>query len=223
VPALPPAPGIVKVTIPYTLLSSSSALNRFYIHYTGTPPTSGNLATFCDAVSAAWNTDLAPLCYSLITQQVVAAEDLSTATGAVAVGTTTHTGTRSGHPFASGTATIVEFKIARRYRGGKPKIFLPAGVSEDMVASGVWGGTYVSSVATDWAAFIAAVIGAGWAGAGTVTHANVSYYNGFTSVQNPITHRWKNVPTLRGTPLVDTVTSYGVEAGMGSQRRRNNV
>lgn len=222
-PALPAAAGVVKVTIPYTTLASASALSRFYIHYTGTPPTPGNLATFCDAVSAAWGTDIAPLTYSLITQQVITAEDLSSATGAVSAGTTTHPGSRSGHPLASGTAAITEFVIARRYRGGKPRMFLPCGVSEDMVASGIWGPTFLAAMGTGWSAFIAAVIGAGWAAAGTVTHANVSYYNGFTSVQNPITHRWKNVPTLRGTPLVDTVISYRQETGMGSQRRRNNV
>jgi hypothetical protein len=50
---------------------------------------------------------------------------------------------------------------------------------------------------------------------------NVSYYNGFTVVTNPTTGRARNVPTLRGTPVVDTVTGIVARVQVGSQRRRN--
>jgi hypothetical protein len=118
---------------------------------------------------------------------------------------------------------MIQFNIARRYRGGKPKIFLPAGVAADISNTNTWGSTFLATANTDWAAFAAAVLAAGWTGAGTLTHVNVSYYTGFTVVTNPVTHRARNVPTLRGAPVVDTVISYAAEVDIASQRRRNLV
>jgi hypothetical protein len=51
---------------------------------------------------------------------------------------------------------------------------------------------------------------------------SVSYYEGFTSVTNPITGRTKDVSKLRtGGPVVDVVSAIIVANGPKSQRRRN--
>jgi len=56
---------------------------------------------------------------------------------------------------------------------------------------------------------------------------NVSYYGQliaglpFTSVQNPITKRWRNVPNVRTTPIVDPVLGWTANVKVGTQRRRN--
>jgi hypothetical protein len=153
----------------------------------------------------------------------VAAEDLSSATGAVAVGTITNAGSRAGGAIAPGTSLMIQFLIARRYRGGKPKIFLPLGVSSDITAGAVWASALLSSTITGWNAMIASIVAAGWTAAGTLSQVSVSYYNGFTVVTNPVTHRARNVPTLRVAPTVDTVTGISVETELASQRRRNYV
>lgn len=222
-PALPAVPSVVKVTTPYALEGDPTALCRFFVHYSGTAPTAAELATFADAVSTAWNGNLAAFHNLNVTEGPVNCEDLTSATGAVGFGAATHPGTRVGAPIAAGSATMVQFGIARRYRGGKPKMFLPAGVAGDLTNSATWGAVYLANITAAFNAFIAAVLAAGWAGAGTLTHVNVSYFQGFTVVVNPITHRARNVPTLRGAPVVDTVVGYSVEQGVASQRRRNNV
>lgn len=222
-PALPAVPGVVKVTLPYTLTSDPDALSRIFIHYTGTAPTPSQLQTFCVNVANAQSAQFAALMTSLYKFGLVNAEDLSSASGAVATDTASHAGTRAGGVLAPGTALMTQFSIARRYRGGKPKIFQPFGVTSDIDVGSVWTSALVSSVGTAWAAFIASVVGAGWAAAGTLTHVNVSYYSGFTVVTNPTTHRARNVPTLRGSPVVDPITAYAVEVGLASQRRRNRV
>jgi len=82
----------------------------------------------------------------------------------------------------------------------------------------------LSAAITQWNLFMTAVLtGTNWPAAGTLTHVNVSYYAGNTPVQNPITHRWRNVPNPRGAPVVDPIIGYTPENGIGSQRRRNVI
>jgi hypothetical protein len=200
-----------------------SALNRIFLHYTGTAPTPAQMITFADAVSSAWAAQLQALHGTNINQLPIQCEDLSSATGAVGVGTTSHTGTRAGVVIPAATALMIQFFIARRYRGGKPKVFLPAGTQPDLGSNQSWASAFVTAAASDWGTFITQLTTSGWTGAGTITHVNVSYYSGFTVVTNPITHRARNVPTPRGAPVVDPVISYGVEVGLASQRRRNQV
>lgn len=222
-PALPAAPGVVRLTLPYKTPRSTASLSRFFVHYTGTAPTAAQLGTYCDAVASALATQFGPLMSGLNSFLPVQGEDLSTATGAVASGTTTNAGSRAGGAIAPGTALMLQFLIARRYRGGKPKIFLPLGVSADITAGGVWAPALLASSTTGWSAFITSIVAAGWTAAGTITQVAVSYYAGFSVVTNPISHRARNVPTLRGTPTVDTVTGVNSETELASQRRRNYV
>jgi hypothetical protein len=222
-PALPAVPKVIRVTLPFKLPTDPNALSRFFVEYSGTAPTPIQLQTFCDAVATAEATEFGPLMSGLYTMQAVQAEDLSSSSSAVAGGSIANAGSRAGGSLAPGTALIIEFLIARRYRGGKPKVFLPLGVSADVTAAGVWNTAFAASASAGWAAFIASVVAAGWTAAGTLEQVSVSYYAGNTPVQNPITHRWRNVPTLRGTPIIDPVVAVRYEAGLGSQRRRNAV
>jgi hypothetical protein len=223
VPALPAVPGVLKCQIGYQVGSDVAALSRFFVHFTGTNPTAAQCNAFATSIKNAWSANLAAYMTNNNTLQGVFIEDLSSATGATGVDVTVVTGTNAGIPIPAGAATMVQFLIARRYRGGKPKIFLPLGNAGNLTTQTQWTAAYLALIQPAFVAFMAAVIAAGWTGAGTLSHVNVSYYNGFTVVTNPTTHRARNVPTLRGTPIVDTVTAYSVEAGVASQRRRNVV
>jgi hypothetical protein len=222
-PALPAAPGVAKVQLGYQVGADVAAMSRFFIHFTGTNPTASQLNTFATSVRTAWSANLAAYMTTVNSLEGVFVEDLSSSSGATGVDVTSVTGTNAGIPIPGGAATMIQFLIARRYRGGKPKIFLPLGNAGNLQSNLQWTAAYLALIQPAYVAFMAAVVGAGWTGAGTVTHVNVSYYNGFTVVTNPITHRARNVPTLRGTPIVEAVTAYSVEAGVASQRRRNVV
>ncbi len=51
---------------------------------------------------------------------------------------------------------------------------------------------------------------------------NVSYYEGFKVVTDPLTGRSRNVSQLRPEgPAVDRITSFSINPKLGSQRRRN--
>lgn len=222
-PALPAAPGVIKVTLGFTIGVDTTAQSSFHVHYSGTAPTDADLVAFCTSVANSWNTNM-PLTYPTANSLTsVNAEDLSSSTGAVGHQNVSIPGTNGGGITANSVALMIQFLIARRYRGGKPKVFLPIGAASDITTGGVWLPAFITAVQTDWSAFMAGVLSAGWTGAGTLTQVSVSYYSGFTVVTNPITHRARNVPTLRGTPIVDPVLAISVEPGIASQRRRNQV
>lgn len=220
-PALPSVPGVVRCTLDYTVGPDTAALSRFFVHYGGTAPTNVNLQTFAGSIGSAFNTDLCPSMSTSSALLRVKCEDLSSASGAIGEDDTERFGTVAGAPIPASSSFVVGFSIARRYRGGKPKIFLPLGVAANLAGNLKWTPAFVLSAGTSFQSFINLVLATPWTAGGPLTHVNVSYFSGFTVVTNPVTHRARNVPTLRGAPVVDAVTLYTTELNVGSQRRRN--
>ena len=217
----PPLPDVpcVRVRLDYNLASAGEGGNRFYLRYTGSAPTAANCAALAAAIGSAWGTNIAPLTpvnYSLGEVDVL---DIASSSGLSGQDTTVHSGTRSGSYLPASVCTNVEFNIARRYRGGKPRWFIPPGVQADLVSQDAWSASYIASVASGNAAFWAAVEALSIGAMGSLKHVNLSYYKGFTNITNS-SGRERAVPTYRPTALHDDIVSYSVKAVVGSQRRR---
>jgi hypothetical protein len=116
---------------------------------------------------------------------------------------------------------LVNYVIGRRYRGGKPRSYFPWGSSQEIFTRQSWNPTFVTNVDSGLAAYFSAVIGTTVGGTTLTEHVNVSYYSGFTVVTNPVTHRARNVPTVRAVPVVDNILSFAASSRPASQRRRN--
>lgn len=220
-PPLPPVTGVVQVILGFNWGGDVTAQSRMFIKYTGTAPTAAQLNSFCTSVATGWNTNMPSLYSAGISLTSVRAIDLSSATAAIGSAAAASPGTRAGHAQANQVCANWIFQIARRYRGGKPKMFIPGGMSEDLTTGNLWTAAYISAFNTGFVAFQNAVLAAGWTGAGTLSAVNVSYFQGFTVVTNPVTHRARNVPTLRATPLVDAIITQGIEDTPAIQRRRS--
>ncbi|MGO9750265.1 MAG: hypothetical protein ACLP8S_05560 [Solirubrobacteraceae bacterium] len=55
-----------------------------------------------------------------------------------------------------------------------------------------------------------------------IGQVNVSYYEGFQVVTDPLTGRSRNVSQLRSEgPVVDRITGFSINPKLGSQRGRN--
>jgi hypothetical protein len=147
------------------------------------------------------------------------AVDLASATGNSGVATATHEGTRGSEFVPDDACVIVNFKIGRRYRGGKPKIFLPPGDATDIQTSNQWTSAYSGAVSSAWTTFMAAVLADTYGSMVLQDNASISYYEGFTAFKEP-SGRYRNIPTPRTTPLVDLITGHTVSQLIGSQRRR---
>lgn len=217
-PPLPASP-CVRVRLIYTQTDGAEAGSRFYLSYTGSAPTVANLNTLASDIASQWATDIAPLCGSAFALTEIDILDIATNSGNSGLWTGSHSGTAATNNLSSNAATNVEFQIARRYRGGKPRMYFPPGTVEQSANGGNWGSTYISLVNTNVVAFFNAIEALSIGSMGSLTHVNLSYYQGFKNVTNS-SGRERAVPTYRTTALVETVTGYSCKKLIGSQRRR---
>lgn len=218
---LPDVPSTLRVALVGSEGLDADIVTRFFITYTGTAPTATQMNTFCTAVGTAWGTNLKALVASGFTLATVNAEDLTSSTAAIGTAAPNIASTRAGGELPADVCALTRYKIARRYRGGHPRGYWRAGSLTDIGDPQQWSGAFTTAWNTGIAAFFTAVLAAGWTGAGTLSHTNVSFYSGFTVAVDPVTGRARNVPTKRVTPLLDAVTSAVLAPNFASQRRRN--
>jgi hypothetical protein len=211
----------VKVILKYSAADSTLLGSRFFLSYSGAAPSGANCVTLAGDIAAAWNTDLASLVSGSVTLVEVDVIDIATDTGASGQWTGDHGGGDSSGNLPGNVATNIEFDIARRYRGGKPRMFLPAPGIDRLDTQQVWEDSYVTDCNTGIAAFFTAIAALTVGSMGTLAHVNLSYYKGFTNVTNS-SGRERAAPTYRSAALVDSVTGYATKAVVGSQRRRRS-
>jgi hypothetical protein len=220
-PALPNVPNVLKVILHYSDEGDPKAETVHHVQYSGGPPSAANCTTMANSILASAGTNFAALMADSVSVTSVQITDLTTPTTAQAVSTgSATTGTRGTTLLPPSAAALVNHTINRRYRGGKPRSYFPFGISSDIQTTGLWTSAFLTAVNSGYSAWQSAVLGEG-AGCTLTAFVNVSYYSGFTAVENTMTGRWRNVPKLRATPLVDTITGSATATKIGSQRRRN--
>jgi hypothetical protein len=221
VPPLPPAANVIKITMRMTTSNNTHVIDRVFVHYTGTAPTNAQLVTFATAIATAWNANLA----SQFTVEKALVEvdcvDLTSATSAVGNVLVTHAGTDPGPSQGVGTAAMLNYKISRRYRGGKPRTYLAALSADDTQTDSTWTAASMAALLAAWQAFITAIQAAPWAGATIDGQVNVSFYSGFTNFTGPTGRQRARSTPRAGAAVVDTITSVSVNPIIASQRRRN--
>lgn len=220
-PALPAVPKVIMLS--FGTLDTDSGhtdVNRLHFSYTGTAPSSAQLESFAATVLTAFGAALATHAGDNKTFASLDAADLTSPTSAVASVTGATTGTLTGGAIPASTAFLMSAVVARRYRGGHPRSYLPLGDDSKINNDNTWASAFITAVETAWAGFTTAVEGAGWAGAGTINPCNVSYYEGWTNLTKPSGRNY-NVPKLRvGGPVVDAIVSYVGRAALAEIRKR---
>ena len=221
-PALPVVANVMRIDLKGTITGGGVFADRIFVRY-ATALSSADAATIATGVGTAWNTNLAPIISNNATLQTVTVTDLASVSGAQSVQSTVHAGTDAAATMPGASSVVVRFKIARRYRGGHPRFYLGPIASGHSANPDQWSAGFLTTVLADWNAFVNAVLALATGGTGALTHVNVSYFSGFSVVTNPITHRARNVPSLRiAGPATDSVSSYSVNPNIASQRRRNH-
>ena len=219
-PALPPVPQVLRITMEGDLGEDTHCVNRWYLPYSGTPPTSAQLVTFASDILLAWGANMSPLQAPRYATSRCTVEDLTSDTAAVGSYDAVNTGTRPGNPMGPSECFCLRFSVPRRYRGGHSRMYLYAGTQSDLVNPQQWNGAFVTAVETGWVNFLAGFVASPWTGATIGTQVAVSYYQGFTNVLYP-SGRYRAKPTLRDTPLVLTLDGITGNPNVASQRRRN--
>lgn len=221
-PPLPSPGAVIKVALKVQDLASIDAGSSFHLAYSGGPPNSTDMNDLATAINTAYEDNWLGNLHEDEALVLVTCTDLSSATGAIGTNSTSRAGTLSGTQLPSSICGLINHQINRRYRGGKPKTFMRAGVAESLDQTNQWEGSFVTSMLDSWEAFIAAVIATTGMSITITNIVNVSYYEGFTVFTTP-GGRAKNLSTLRTTPLVNPIVASTVPAKVGSQRRRLNL
>jgi hypothetical protein len=217
-PPLPDTP-CIRVKLDYNLGEGGESGSRLFFKYSGGPPTATDLNTLAGDIATAWTAHLAPLISTQYALKEVDILDINSDSGASGVWTGSNGGSRSGNPPGWQMPFNIEYLIARRYRGGKPRMYLPAGVIADQVDPSHWDSTLTTAVGTGFAAFIAAIVGTALSSLTVGAHVNLSYYSGFHNVTNS-SGRTRAAPTYRALAKSDVITGYLPHALISSQRRR---
>jgi len=217
-PALPAAVKVVRVDFHMQETDSPNMMIHLFAQYGGTL-SSGDATTWCAAFRSNFITDVMAQMANQVTLFKTVLTDLSSNTAPQVIDTTTGTGALGTSATIAGLSVIIQFKIARRYRGGHPRIYLPGLRASDVSNLNQINPTQANNIKTAWQTFITAAMGACPAAASPASHVNVSYFHGFTNVTFP-SGRVHAVPTPRGAPQIDAVSSYGINPVVGMQRRR---
>lgn len=215
---LPDVP-CVRVRLIYNTQASKAAGNRFYVSYAGAAPSAATLNTLATSIEGLWGSAIAPLIATEYSLNEVDVLDIATDAGASGSWTGEEAGTRSGTGLPDQCAVNIEFDIARRYRGGKPRIFFPPPVDTDLFSPAEYNAAFVTAATTGVEAFFSGIEALTPGTMTSLTHVNLSYYKGFTNYTPP-SGRARAVPTYRPEALHDDITGYSVKEIIGSQRRR---
>jgi len=202
--------------------------NRFYMSFTG-GSSPGDVAALASSTAAAWGTTVATLLSNNITLTNVQVTDMTTLSSPDAGYVASVVGAVSSAAVDIEEALIIKFVVNRRYRGGKPKVYLAGVPATDKLNDFEWTTGTATNFAAQWIDFIAAIKATGGLGIDLANQVNVSFYEGFTVKTGP-TGRARNAANLRVTgsppvadPLIDIITSYEVDQVIGIQKRRRGV
>lgn len=204
--------------------ASSKAMSTLHFSYGGTAPASSDLAVIAGGFETAFSSHLASLMAANNELKQVVLQDLGSSSPGVGISSTPVVGTRSGPDIPAGSAVLIGFEIKRKFRGGKPRVYLPFGVANDIVGAGGWDSTFVNSVTSSWSAFITAVLALTSGPTSLTAQVNVSYYRGYSSPVTLPSGRVKQHAAINPAgPIVDAILGFGVASQVGSQRRRNRA
>jgi hypothetical protein len=183
-------------------------------------PTAAQAANAATAAADAWNTHLAPFHSTAITLTEVTLTDLTSSSAEMGTWSGAHAGTRVGQPTSAPVSTLVNMTVHRRYRGGKPRIYVPAGAVADFATPQTWTPTFLSGFGTAFETFLQSVIAGMPFASPAATLVNVAYWQGHHWVPPDSTPSKKVPLPYPGGPHVDVITGFRYNPLIGTQRRR---
>ena len=220
---LPVVPNVFKLTLAWSDGSDTKVNCVLHWHY----QLAANLevadaSNIADLVDTAYTAHLNPLASGGVFLTDIRVQDLATDTGVTFDKPVSHQGTLAGDYNLQSTCALMNHRIGRHYRGGRPRSYLPFGSKAVLADQRKWNDTFVSNMNAGWSAFVASV-NSEVASSYPDQLVSVSYFHSFENVEvdpgPPI--RYKRRALLRtGGPVVDNITSSTLRPVIGTQRRR---
>lgn len=221
-PALPPVPSVIAILLLWDDGSDANAMTRIHVQYSGAAPTDADMTTYAgqlEAGGAALFPDVLDTASAFLGAKVI---DLTSPTAGAGESLASTAGVRSGDVLGAGVAALVNFSIARRYRGGKPKAFLPWGTATDLLTRQTWKAASITDFLSAYSTWFTDYASGDPPGSTTIVGpVSVSYYGPPNRTVTGSTGRVRTLSTTRVTPLVDPITGIAFSTTVASQRRRN--
>jgi len=201
----PIVPGVIMFEFLWTQ-DAGPAANILHCQYTGGPPSTTDLLVLAHDVAEAFWTDPVQADYPSSTVFVgVRATDLASDTGAVGEYPVGTAGTAEDPGTPAGCSMMVNYQIARRYRGGHPRSYFPALANGAVDTPGTWDSTVVSDFNTVLAAVFVAMN---------------SSTSGTTDLSGQCCVSYVDDNAYRVDNLVEPVTGMSASNRIRTQRRR---
>src|SRR6516164_9207248 len=124
---LNPVPNVLKVVIEgFVDTSAADQLwaNVLHFQYSDGAPTNANCVTIATNVATQWASNVASLCPSPTTLQVVTVTDLTSTTAGEGEALVLHAGTRGDDSIPANAAVLISYPSLLRYKGGHPRQYL---------------------------------------------------------------------------------------------------
>lgn len=218
---LPSVPGVLKLTLDWIIDTDSAAQTITHWAYSGGPPSTSQCVTLAADFASAFGTACSG---SFVADHAVSAEtvlDLSSSSGAAGTSPTHIAGTHSGTALTNGVNAVILHEIAQRYRGGRPKNWLPFGSQTDLANNSTWIGASASGFAAAWNSFRTGALAITVGGVSITNQVAVSYYSGYnTPVVQPSGRVKQSLKLRPGGPVIYIVQSHTCPVKLGSMRRR---
>lgn len=217
---LPVVPGVVKARV----IGNSNGVpwnNIWYLGYTGTPPDDVTCSNIAAAMYAPYVSAGSLLAHWNSQTQIEACEveDLSSTSGGVGVHASTQSGAIVGDYPDAADSLLCKLFIARRYRGGHPRKYLPPLDPTYASDEQHWTLGILTGMATAMGTAFTSSVFIAFGSTSVTGLVNVSFYAGFTNYTKP-SGRAAVRSNVRGTPLVDAVAGFELESLIATQRRR---
>lgn len=214
-PPLPPVPNVFRVVLEgeSTATQPFHWVNVLHFQWNGTSPTQAVAVAFANATNFLWTTNVAPLCSSQVSLDLVTWTDLSSNTGAVGEFSSHSPGTRGDEPNAANVCMLMSYPLTVRYRGGHPRTYLLAGQATDLADLAHWTSNFTTLADTNWKAFLTGVLALSNSGTALASFGAVSYVD---KELNPIPPYRRTTPVFYPITIANTVANDEV----ASQRRR---
>jgi hypothetical protein len=196
---------VVKVELLWTQ-NAVPAANILHASYTGGAPSPTDCNAIAELIGAAWWTDALRAFYSNFTTFVgVRVTDLATDTGSVGESFENTTGTIDLFGVGAQMCMMVNYSIARRYRGGHPRTYYPGPAGSHLDTPQNWDSDVISAMETAVAALYGVLDTAA---------------SGTTDLSGQVCVSYQDGDAWRVDNLVESITEAIVSGAVRTQRRR---
>jgi hypothetical protein len=194
--------------------------NVLHFTYGGTQPSNATCVAIATNIAGGWSTQVASLCPSPTTLQVVTVTDLSSSSAGEGEALVLHPGTRGDDSIPANAAVLISYPSAVRYKGGHPRSYLYVLGNADLKGATEWSDLAYIEVQNKWQNFLGQCTLAGTAGTTISGFCSIRYRGKFMPNSGP-PHFYLTTPIVNPIPISGAKAQQRIASQRGRIERRS--